>query len=674
MFPDELRLGITVGLNALVLFAAYRFARRWIADRIQAALDACLIWYLVQYVAVAGLGVAGLLLWFSGEAPHVPAGLPRAPLFLGALFVLLAYLFSIVWGVRYAPVTANDSLAYQLPAAVQWLQTGHLGVMPVWFFNPANSYSPLAGSTFVAWLMGPMGNDVLARFVEVPALVFLFLGVVQLSRALGGTPAERGANGNNLATAALLALAVACARPFIGQTILAKDDLPLAAFVVAAMVSLSRERLRDALGPWRFGMAIGLMLATKSTATFSLPAILLAIDAPWRAGWRWRKHLVAGAVALCLFFPWYLRNWICYGSPVFPFHVSVMGMRLFDGPLTTIRTDRMNSLRGIVETLTGTYYSVPWVLGVLVLGVWCVCLWHGQLARVFALLRREDTGGPPVPQTLRRACLIGPIVAIAIFIARSPAAEVRFIAPSVAVLMACPAILCDRWPRAAVWVGALIAAVSIGTGFTIAGLLSLLPATAIAIGALLAGYMVFLFINRTARLSLAALALISLALWTYVDWHSYLNTCQAEASATWSVPYPYLSEGWDVIRDQTDPGCTVAYTNTIQIYPLYGFDLSRHLVYAPTRPGLSRLDQLPRMRPVIGEDVPGEVSRVMMEGSDRPTWLANLRRSGAKYLIVAKQDLADPTRALRPPELDFVSGGGFQLMFENAAVNVYRVD
>ena len=49
------------------------------------------------------------------------------------------------------------------------------------------------GSTFVAWLMGPMGNDVLARFVEVPALVFLFLAVVQLARALAGTP--RGAGG-----------------------------------------------------------------------------------------------------------------------------------------------------------------------------------------------------------------------------------------------------------------------------------------------------------------------------------------------------------------------------------------------------------------------------------------------------------------------------------------------
>jgi hypothetical protein len=259
--------------------------------------------------------------------------------------------------------------------------------LPLWFFNPANSYSPLAGSTFVAWLMGPMGNDVLARFVEAPALVFLFLGVAQLSRALGAS----------ITVAAFLGLAVACARPFISQTILAKDDLPLAAFLVAAMVALSTDRLRDPLGPWRLGAAVGLLMATKFTATFSLPVILLAIDAPWRSGWRWKKHLIAAGVAICLFGPWYARNWICYGSPAFPFNITAFGIHLFDGPLTTIKTDRMNDLRGIIQTLTGTYYSLPWMLGIVVVVAWVISLWHGQPARDFAS-PGKDTGGPPVPQ------------------------------------------------------------------------------------------------------------------------------------------------------------------------------------------------------------------------------------------------------------------------------------
>ena len=678
ILPDELRLAITVGLNAVLAFAAYRFARRWVADRVQAALDAFLIWYLVQYLAVAVLGAIGILsggsivvvgivtaavlLLCSREASHVHAGLRGRPMLLGAAFVLIAYLFSIVWAGRYAPTIANDSLAYQLPAAVQWLQTGHLSLLPVWFFNPANSYSPLAGSTFVAWLMGPMGNDVLARFVEAPALVFLFLGVVQLSRALGA----------NIIVAALLGLAVACARPFISQTILAKDDLPLAAFLVAAMVALSTDRLRDSLGPWRLGVAVGLLLATKFTATFCLPAILLAIDAPWRAGWRWKKHLIAAGVAICLFGPWYARNWICYGSPAFPFNITVYGIHLFDGPLTTTKTDRMSDLRGIIDTLTETYYGLPWLLGLLVLLAWLISLWHGQPARDRGSTE-EDTGGPPVPRPLVRACLYGPMLAIALFILRSPAAEMRFIAPSLAVLMAGCAVICRRWPRIGMAMAAVLAVVSLATGFSSSGLLSLLPTALIALGLLTAGWFVIGALNRSGRWGAAMLVLVMLALWTYIAWPSYLNICRVEAVITWSSLYGPLADGWGIVRDQTEPGCTVAYTNTIQIYPLYGFDLSRHLAYAPCRPGLHRFSDLPKMRPVIGEDVPGEVSRIMMEVSDRLTWLDNLKQSGANYLIVAKQNLADPSQPAHPPELDYVANGRFQLMFENEAVNVYRV-
>ena len=194
------------------------------------------------------------------------------------------------------------------------------------------------------------------------------------------------------------------------------------------------------------------------------------------------------------------------------------------------------------------------------------------------------------------------------------------------------------------------------------------------VGILVSAYFVIGALNPIGRLIVLGLFVIVLSLWVYVAWPSYLNACRAEAVETWSVVYGPLAEGWSVIRDHTEPGCTVAYTNTIQIYPLYGFDLSRRVVYVPSRPRVVRLSDLPRMRPVIGEDVPGEVSRVMMEGSDRGTWLKNLKERGAKYLFIAKQNLGDPTRAVRPPELDFVSGAGFELMYKSAAVEVYRVD
>jgi hypothetical protein len=660
--PDELRLAITLSLNALLLASAYRLVRRWVSDTLQAAVDAGMLWYLSQYVLVALLGLAGILsgtsiviggfivfgLMLAGSKTQRTAPAREAigwPV-IAALCVVLAYVGAIVWVSRFAPVIANDSLAYQLPAAVQWLQTGHLTLLPVWFFNPANSYSPLAGSTFVAWLMGPMGNDALARFVEAPALIFLFLGSVQLARKLGA----------NWTTASLLGVAVACGRPFISQTILAKDDLPLAGFLICVLVALSKDCLGDSLGCWRLGAAVGLMLATKYTATFSLIPILLAADAPWRAGWRWRKYALAVGVASLLFLPWYLRNWICFGSPVFPFDLSIAGIHLFEGPLRTLKSDQLKSWGGILKTLTGTYYSLPPVPALVLLISWSVCL-----ARV------------PMRSALTRACLLGPMIAIVVFILRSPAAEMRFIAPSLAVLIVSNATLAPLRPRLAAAAATVLAVAAAITSFNLDGLLLLAPTAGILLISLIAAYVLAVRLPRRGALITAGFVLVLLGIWVYIQWPAYLRDCRDSAIDTWRGPYAGLADGWAIIREQTELNCTVAYANTFQIYPLYGFELSRRVVYVPGRPGLHTLDQLPVMHPVTGEDVPGEVSRVTTEGSDATTWLRNLLTSGANYLIVGKLNLANPQQLCHPPELDYASANGFDLLYDNPAVSVYRI-
>src|SRR5262249_13020644 len=156
---------------------------------------------------------------------------------------------------------------------------------------------------------------------EAPALVMIFFALMQLCRQLGA----------DARVAALVALAACVARPFISQTILAKDDLFVAAFFLAAVVGLSQQRLRDSLGSWRLGTAIGLLLATKYTALFSAPILFLAIDAPVRASWRRRQYLIALFVAIAIACPWYLRNWILYQNPLFPVEFSVFGARIFPG-------------------------------------------------------------------------------------------------------------------------------------------------------------------------------------------------------------------------------------------------------------------------------------------------------------------------------------------------------
>src|SRR5262245_20761038 len=229
-----------------------------------------------------------LIMWLTPAAARLEPGAQRpawgdqiAPVV--CLLFILGYIGGVVSIGRYSSVLQDDALTYHLPAAVQWLRTGHLGLYTIWFFNPANTYSPLGGSTFMAWLIGPMHNDLLVRWVQAPPLVMIFFALVELCRALGvGTSI-----GAVVATGAVLS------RPFVSQSLEVKDDLFIAAFFLAAVAGCQRTKLQDRLGPWRVGVALGLFFAIKYTAILTAPLFLLLIDAPFRAGWNWRKWLIA---------------------------------------------------------------------------------------------------------------------------------------------------------------------------------------------------------------------------------------------------------------------------------------------------------------------------------------------------------------------------------------------
>src|SRR5205814_9054023 len=127
--------------------------------------------------------------------------------------------------------------------------------------------------------------------------------------------------------AAIIATAAVLSRPLLSQSFEVKDDLFAAAFFLAAVEGCAPRKLRDPLGPWRIGIAIGLFAATKYTALLSAPLFLLLIDAPVRGGWSRRRWLIAIGAALVLAGPWFVRNWIDAGNPLYPVPID----RVFPG-------------------------------------------------------------------------------------------------------------------------------------------------------------------------------------------------------------------------------------------------------------------------------------------------------------------------------------------------------
>ena len=244
---------------------------------------------------------------------------------------MVGYFIGLIYQQSDAPVLGDDSLTYHLPAAATWLQTGHIGLYNTWFFNPANTYSPLAGSMFIAWLLAPLGCDAAAHYAQMPALILAMLAIIQIARSLQV----------RIPVAALAATAALLSRPFISESILVKDDVFLAAFFLAAIAGCSRDRLKDSLGPWRIGAAVGLFFATKYTALLTAPLLLLVIDAPFRAGWRMKHWLIAAAVAAVLAGLWYLRNTILTGNPLYPVPLIVGGHTILKGLFVPIRSTEM---------------------------------------------------------------------------------------------------------------------------------------------------------------------------------------------------------------------------------------------------------------------------------------------------------------------------------------------
>ena len=671
----EFRLFYAIFLNALIGCGAWLLARRFASDdRLRAASDALLFFYLVQYLSVCLPGLVGALhpltmalvaillsvvmialgMRRTGQLPQnqsTTLKVPARTAFLASLFFVVGYVGTLVWHQRSLPVISNDALTYHLPAAVQWLQTGRLGLYEAWFYNPANSYSPLGGSTFIAWLIAPPGNDVLARFVQVGPLIFLFVAMTNLLRSL---------RVSDIASPILAAGAV-LVRSYVSQTILAKDDLFVAALFVVLIEALRRERLEQSLGPWRIGIALGLLLATKYTVLMSLPMVLLMLG----RGWTWRRAAIAICGALFLAGPWYLRNWILTRNPLYP-----ADLRIFPGMLHLARSHLLQSPRSVWGIFTDSYYGLTRTIACLMLIGW--------------LAGWISSGRTAWRDPLQRTVLIGPVIGIAIFVFAAPYGEMRFAYPALLMLFAAGAIALARLPvTPQIGVAAVIALWSAASAFWVPDSEFLSAPSLAFTGAALVIALIGLgvaLIRVSARVKIIAAAVFAglFGVAVYVYWDAYVGGCSDLTDPSWSDPHAYadIADVWHCVRADLPPGAKIACANTYFTYPLMGYSYDHRVVYVPTRRGLERfIDMPPIETKTTGEEITSHIERLLRQDPDREQWLRRLRESGAQYLVVLKRGPSAAQFDEPPPEVVFASEdpARFQRVYDSDAGSVFKI-
>ena len=292
-----------------------------------------LVWFLLGTVylyrvpvaviaLLAGLGLAAAAL--ARDRPSARA-IGRAASSAALALVVTTQALALVSAL--APPTAKDTVLYHFALPRAYIAAGGGIEVP---YNIAGYY-PLGVELHAVWAM-LLGAPMSARAGEAAAGATFFLFAPLLVMVVHGWARERGLDRAGAVAAALIVAWVPTAYDVAAS---AYVDLALAAYTALAVRAFGRWwTTLDARHLVWITVGIGGALSIKLSAAFViLPLALLALlralgpasgrSGPAIAG----SALIALGAGVALAAPWYTRNWIRTGSPLFPFYLGIWPAR-----------------------------------------------------------------------------------------------------------------------------------------------------------------------------------------------------------------------------------------------------------------------------------------------------------------------------------------------------------
>lgn len=261
---------------------------------------------------------AGWSVWFYTRS----GSRRRQPVCVLQIFsiVLIAIIFALAIPYALSPVVQSDALRYHVAAPAQWMREGRIHYLP----NQAFSNFPFLGEMLFMLAMSAGGYEA-AQVVHLGMLPvcmgLIFLIALRWMR-WSGIGKSRG---SALAAAAGFALipsvAVIAGWAFI--------DLFMAAyflgFALVGAGSLSHAGRGRAV-------VLGIMIAGALSVKYSMLPLLAVLGVVWftvrsvrsvgSVGSSIRSALVVAFVGLALASPWYVRNAVWTGNPVYPLAIK----------------------------------------------------------------------------------------------------------------------------------------------------------------------------------------------------------------------------------------------------------------------------------------------------------------------------------------------------------------
>lgn len=263
-------------------------------------------------VAVALAGAVAALPFLPGEL-RAACGAWRTAGWMRRPLVAIAVLLALDVVLASAPPTSGDAIAYHLSAPKEWLEAGR--IFPIWW--DWNTFQPFT-TEFHQALGQALWNGRAAMVVTALLGGFSACCVYGLARELAGRRA-----------AAVAAVVWVAQGMFVWESTGGFVELALAGFIALSawhLVALHRSR-RPADALWA-GLAAGVAGGTKYHGLVFLAvfALLVPLLVQRRRGLAFGLFAAAAAVAL----PWYVRNWIVAGNPLYPFAAGTFGGKYLD--------------------------------------------------------------------------------------------------------------------------------------------------------------------------------------------------------------------------------------------------------------------------------------------------------------------------------------------------------
>jgi len=344
-----------VGVVVCITLAAAAVSRWAHADALDRALVTVLSGIVIPIGVALVLGMAGLLspapflvtvvaigvvsaVWLvRRESPH-----KRAPaawsisgmvaVIVGAILGFLALVPTLAGRLSQHVETGN----YHITNLVTWVRNHSIWELPFQNTGFFTATHPGNGELIGAPMLLATGGDQLAYIGNIVVAALCVIACATIVRELDGRP--------DLGALAALAL-VGAPLVFATQGHSLATDLPATAGVLAGVAALLRaRRTRDVRWVVLAGFALGLALGSKYTVLLVVPVVVaagvLALKPRRAALW-----LAPGLVLLAA--PWFLRNLLATGNPIFPQAVRIGGIELFPGaqsPLLGLKTTMLDHM------------------------------------------------------------------------------------------------------------------------------------------------------------------------------------------------------------------------------------------------------------------------------------------------------------------------------------------